>query len=292
VLATHLFGQPCPIREIVKLAREKDFLVIEDCAHACGVRVAGQQVGTLGDIGVFSFAEGKNMSCLGGGAIATSNEMIARRAQQIFAKAPAPSKAAVFKAGLAVWFKWLITRPLVFGLTVYPGLRLKQMLGQPLMDSVVGDELLQEFMRSSPQIYRLANLQAAIGERQIQRIDAFNQGARKNAEILTQSLGEVPGIQVPRTTDGNHIYVYYPLKVAPEKRDGLRHYLLKHRIDTKTTDMADCCTLEAFRDQQSTSVRGHRPAAASLLEICVYPVFSRNEMRRIARVIRAWAGIS
>src|SRR5262245_24995043 len=65
IVATHLFGQACPIHDVVALAGQHGIRVIEDCAHACGVRVDGRQVGTFGDVGVFSFAEGKNMPCLG-----------------------------------------------------------------------------------------------------------------------------------------------------------------------------------------------------------------------------------
>ena len=79
VLATHLFGQPCPIKEIAILTRERGIRLMEDCAHACGVRVKGCLVGTFSDVGIFSFAEGKNMPCYGGGAIATADEEIARQ---------------------------------------------------------------------------------------------------------------------------------------------------------------------------------------------------------------------
>jgi dTDP-4-amino-4,6-dideoxygalactose transaminase len=289
VLATHLFGQPCPIREVVGLARERNILVIEDCAHACGVRVEGQQVGTFGDIGMFSFAEGKNMPCFGGGAIATADEGIARRAEEILAKAQSPAKKEITKGALAITAKWLLTRPLVFGLTAYQALRFKLLLGQELMDSAVGDELLEDFISTNPRVGRLANLQAAVGLLHLEHIDHFNEGARRNASILTKQLGEVAGIKAPRSMEGDHIYVYYPLTVDPEKRDDLRHYLLKHGIDSKTTDMADCTTLKPFRETDSPTHEQDGPSEASILEICVYPVISAKKMNRIARVIRAWA---
>ncbi len=292
VLATHLFGQPCAIEEVVELARKKNFFVIEDCAHACGVRVDGQQVGTFGDIGVFSFAEGKNMPCFGGGAIATADEKIAQRATQVLSIAPIAEKAAVTKNAFSIWVKWLLTRPLIFGLTAYPVLRLKLLLDQPLMDSTVGDDLLEEFTHATPRITRLTNLQAAIGLLQLHHIDDFNEGARRNARILTENLGEVPGIKAPRSIEGNHIYVYYPLTVAPERRDDLRHYLLRHGIDSKTTDMADCATLKPFREREDTANRQYGPNEASILEICVYPVIPEKKMHRIARIVRAWAGVS
>src|SRR6185436_14332686 len=113
--------------------------------HALGVRLHGRMVGTFGDIGIYSFAEGKNMPCFGGGAIATSDAVIARRAKDVLANAPMPTKGKLLKQAASIWLLALLTRPRVFGVTVYPALRLKLLLGQPLMDSEVGDELLGTF---------------------------------------------------------------------------------------------------------------------------------------------------
>jgi perosamine synthetase len=292
IVATHLFGQPCPIDGVVTLARQRGIRVVEDCAHACGVRIDGRQVGTFGDVGVFSFAEGKNMPCFGGGAIATADEAIAKRAEAILSEAPWPSTRDALKTALFVWCQWLLTRPAVFAMTAYPVLRFKRFLGQPLMDSEVGDELLQTFGQSNPRIVRMSNLQATIGLLQLEHIDAFNAGAQRNAELLTQQLGEVPGITTPRTIDGQHIYVYYPITVEPTKRDDLRHFLLRHGIDVKTTDMADCPALHAFREAGVGQVARQRPSEASFLEICVYPAISEQRIRRIAQSLRCWADVS
>jgi dTDP-4-amino-4,6-dideoxygalactose transaminase len=292
VLATHLFGQPCPIGQIADLTRQRNIRLLEDCAHACGVRVAGRQVGTFGDIGVFSFAEGKNMPCLGGGAIATSDDEIAARAAQILNETPMPAKDAITRKAFSVWLKWLLTRPIVFGLTAYPALRLKLIMGQPLMDSAVGDKLLEEFENSNPQIRPLSNLQAAIGLLQLNHIDAFNEGARRNAAILTKMLHDVPGIEAPAVVEGDHIYVYYPLTVDPSKRDDLRHHLLKHGFDTKTSDMSDCTALAPFKKTAATGNDQGPPKEASILEICVYPVIPESEMRRLGNTVRGWAGVA
>lgn len=291
VLATHLFGQPCPIRQISELTRQRNIRLLEDCAHACGVRVDGKQVGTFGDIGVFSFAEGKNMPCFGGGAIATSDDDIAQRAAAILGQTAKPDRSAVAKKALSVWVMWLLTRPFVFGITAYPVLRLKLLLGQPLMDSAVGDELLDEFAGSNPKVSPFANLQAATGLLQLDHIDGFNQGARRNAAILTEMLKDVPGIQAPDAVEGDHIYVYYPLTLDPAKRDDLRNYLLKHGFDSKTTDMSDCTALKVFQDPSAAGDDQNPPKEASILEICVYPVIPQTEMRRLGNTIRTWAGL-
>jgi dTDP-4-amino-4,6-dideoxygalactose transaminase/radical SAM superfamily enzyme YgiQ (UPF0313 family) len=289
VLATHLFGQPCPIREIAELTRSRGIRLLEDCAHACGVRVDGRQVGTFGDIGIFSFAEGKNMPCFGGGAIVTADPELARRARSILDDAGVMDSWSMIKLAFSVWVKWVLTRPTIFALTAYPALRLKLALGKPLMDSAVGDELLRHFTDSGPRVGRMTNLQAALGLLQLDHIDAFNEGARRNANTLTESLGVVPGVRPPRVSD-EHVYVYYPLTVDSMRRDDLRAFLLRRGVDTKTSDMSDCLRLEAFRSPGGDS--GGAPAReASILEICVYPVIPNLEMKRIAGLIRAWAGL-
>jgi dTDP-4-amino-4,6-dideoxygalactose transaminase len=291
ILATHLFGQPCPIRELTDLTRQRNIRLLEDCAHACGVRVDGQPVGSFGDIGIFSFAEGKNMPCFGGGAIATSDAEIAQRAVDILSESPMPTQNAITKNAFSIWLKWLLTRPFIFGITAYPALRLKLLLGQPLMDSAVGDELLEDFKRSNPRVHGMSNLQAAVGLLQLKHIDEFNEGARRNARILTENLGEVPGIEAPDAVEGDHIYVYYPLKVDPAKRDDLRHYLLRRGFDSKTSDMSDCTPLMTFRDPEQAENNQTTSREASILEICVYPVIAQDKMRRLAQDIRAWAGL-
>ena len=291
ILATHLFGQPCPIRPIADLTQQRRIRLLEDCAHACGVRVDGRQVGTFGDIGVFSFAEGKNMPCFGGGAIATSNDEIAQRAARILSEVPMPTGDTITKKAFAIWIKWLLTRPWVFGITAYPALRLKLLLGKPLMDSAVGDELLEAFEKSNPQISPMANLQAATGLLQLNYIDEFNEGARRNAAILTELLKDVPGIEAPDTVEGDHIYVYYPLTLDPVKRDDLRNYLLRNGFDSKTTDMSDCSALKPFQKTATPGQDQHPPKEASILEICVYPVIAEAEMRRLGNTIRTWAGL-
>jgi hypothetical protein len=55
--------------------------------------------------------------------------------------------------------------------------------------------------------------------------------------------------------------------------------------------MSDCSALETFRDSRQATDVDHQPTEASVLEICVYPIISQHQMRRIARTIRTWAGL-
>jgi len=73
----HLFGQPCDMKAIMKVAKENGLLVIEDACQAHGAEYDGKKVGSIGDAGAFSFYPTKNMTTSEGGMITTDDEKIA-----------------------------------------------------------------------------------------------------------------------------------------------------------------------------------------------------------------------
>ena len=79
VIVTHLFGNPCDMGEIMELGAKKDIPVIEDSAQAFLASHKGKMVGSIGDIGCFSFQQGKHMTCGEGGIVVTDNDTLARR---------------------------------------------------------------------------------------------------------------------------------------------------------------------------------------------------------------------
>lgn len=74
IIVVHLYGHPGRMSDILAFADKNHLKVIEDCAQATGAKYHGQKVGTLGDIGCFSFYPTKNLGALGdGGAVVTNN---------------------------------------------------------------------------------------------------------------------------------------------------------------------------------------------------------------------------
>lgn len=69
IIPVHLFGHPADMTPIMDIAGKHGLKVIEDCAQAFGARYQGQIVGTIGDVGCFSFFPSKNLGCYGDGGI-------------------------------------------------------------------------------------------------------------------------------------------------------------------------------------------------------------------------------
>jgi dTDP-4-amino-4,6-dideoxygalactose transaminase len=84
IIPVHLFGQSVNMSEVVNFARSHNLLVIEDCAQATGAEWYGQKVGSIGDIGCFSFFPTKNLGgCGDGGAITTNNPELAAQIRMV-----------------------------------------------------------------------------------------------------------------------------------------------------------------------------------------------------------------
>lgn len=78
IMPVHLYGQPCEMDLIIKVAQKHGLYIIEDCAQAHGATYKGRKVGSFGDAAGFSFYPGKNLGALGdAGATVTSNRDLA-----------------------------------------------------------------------------------------------------------------------------------------------------------------------------------------------------------------------
>lgn len=79
IIPVHIAGRPANMDAIRELAEEKSLLILEDAAQAHGAEWGGRRVGAIGNAGIFSFYQSKNITCGEGGAITTDDDEIAER---------------------------------------------------------------------------------------------------------------------------------------------------------------------------------------------------------------------
>jgi 8-amino-3,8-dideoxy-alpha-D-manno-octulosonate transaminase len=80
VIAVHLLGTPCDMDPIMQTARKHGVAVLEDCAQCVGGTYRGKKLGSIGDVGIYSFQVNKIMTSGEGGAVVTSSPVIYERA--------------------------------------------------------------------------------------------------------------------------------------------------------------------------------------------------------------------
>jgi dTDP-4-amino-4,6-dideoxygalactose transaminase len=79
VIAVHMWGTTCDMDAIMEIARRRKLLVIEDACQAVGGSYKGRKLGTIGDIGAYSFNFYKNMTAGEGGGVVTNDDAVAKR---------------------------------------------------------------------------------------------------------------------------------------------------------------------------------------------------------------------
>ena len=84
ILPVHLYGQTAQMDDILHLARKYNLKVVEDCAQAFGAAYRGKKVGSIGDVGCFSFFPSKLLGAYGdGGMVVTDDGKIAETAEMV-----------------------------------------------------------------------------------------------------------------------------------------------------------------------------------------------------------------
>ena len=86
IYVIHYAGNSCEIEKISRLAKKNKIYLVEDSAHAFLAKSKNKFLGTIGDIGVFSFHETKNLVAGQGGCISINNTLLLKRANSILDK--------------------------------------------------------------------------------------------------------------------------------------------------------------------------------------------------------------
>src|SRR5690606_3703803 len=76
IMPVHIFGVACDMERIMAIAKKHDLKVIEDACQAPLARYQGRGLGTIGDVGCFSFQASKPIACGEGGAVVGNDEQL------------------------------------------------------------------------------------------------------------------------------------------------------------------------------------------------------------------------
>jgi perosamine synthetase len=190
ILPVHLYGQCCDMDALNALARPRNVVVVEDAAHAAGAEYKGRKAGSLGDIGVFSFHQQKNMVTLGeGGMITTSDKAL---------------------------FESILSHRSLCCRTYDP--KGKYL---PIDEQVepMGKRYWHLEFDGIGFNYRMTEIQAAVGLVQLRKLDSLNARRIEIAERFSIGLRGIEGLQVPSMPSHiKHVFHVYLLLLAPEFR--------------------------------------------------------------------------
>ena len=105
IIPVHNYNNAPDMDKIMKIARENELIVIEDCARAHGFVWKDKPVGSIGDMGCFSFQQGKFMTAGEGGIVITNNRMYAERCHAL-KDCGRIRGGSIYAVGTFHWLNW------------------------------------------------------------------------------------------------------------------------------------------------------------------------------------------
>jgi len=196
VVATHLFGYPSDLSVVQRLANGLGVKVIEDAAQAFGATVRSRPVGTLADIGIFSFGISKVLCTMGGGVILTKDEQLAHAISIFLDKLHEPSLPRQIFTFTQLAALTLLTRSQHLGLLMQ------------IWESMRSDDLRDfEIMGYPP-------FQAAIGRNLLRRFAEISADRARVSRHISEGLAGIKGILLPRTNGCSEpVFLRFPIVV-------------------------------------------------------------------------------
>jgi len=277
IIVVHLYGEVCDMDAILAVAKKHNLFVVEDCAQAHGALYKSKKVGTVGDVGAFSFCQSKTFTTGGeGGAVITDNEDVAWRCRS-------------FRD---------------HGYDVQERLRLLEMEAKlPYIHNSVGFN------------FRMTEMQSAIGLKELEKLDNWNlKNRRRNGEMLLEALKDIKQIiRLPiHTQERYNGFWMFPVIVDIDKLTvdlrGLEKAIGKEGVPCGHVFWPQCYVEKAFTQHRGFGKRNYpfndpatRPEAvqydkvfcenaAWVEERCfwvpVHPVYEPRHMEMIATAIR------
>jgi dTDP-4-amino-4,6-dideoxygalactose transaminase len=252
IVCVHLAGWPCDMDEIVAIANEHGLYVIEDCAQAHGAKYKGKSIGSIGDIGCWSFCQDKIMTTGGEGGMVTTNDESLWRKMWAY-KDHGKSYEAVYEREHSGGFRWLHES---FGTN-----------------------------------WRMTEMQAAIGRIQLKRMPDWHKKRLNNANSIWSAAKQCKGLRVPSIPDymehaAYKCYVF--VKGGVELRDKMIVEINEKGVPCYSGSCSEVYLEKAF-DNTGFRPKERLPVAKELgetsLMFLVHPTLTKEEIQKTCEVL-------
>lgn len=251
IIPVHFGGVPCNMRKIKKIASDHDLKIIEDCAHAIGAKYENMHVGTIGDVGCFSFFATKNMTTFEGGMITTDSKEVAKKSFELRSHGITRNVSDRYKSK-APWIYDVIE----------PGYN-----------------------------YKMDEIRAVLGSSQLKKLNQQIKKRRKIAQYYVKKLEKIKGIEVINKEKINeNVYHLFLIRIKESfgiNRDEV-HLRLKEKAIQTTVHYRPLHEYTIFKKQKLK--KSQFPMSIKLYNECLslpmFPDMKKNQQDRVVKELR------
>ncbi len=256
IICVHLAGWPCDMDEIMATAKQHNIYVIEDCAQAHGAIYKGKSVGSIGDVGCWSFCQDKIMSTGGeGGMVTTNNKSLWDKMWSY--KDHGKSYDTVYNESHPPGFRWLHES---FGTN-----------------------------------FRLTEMQAVIGRIQLRRMPSWIKTRKENAQAIKEAASSFELLKDFTPEEGiSHAYykLYFYVDESLLKSGWSRDKIIEAIVARGVPCYQGSCS-EIYKEKAFTNAGFEvdtLPVAAQLGDVSimflVHPTLTQEEIAKTASTLQ------
>lgn len=286
VLITHLHGESAGAHVFRDICRRRSVPMIEDAAQAFGAVEGDRRLGTIGNLGIYSFGFYKNVNAWRGGMLVSQDpDLIARIRQRMNGLPELPGWRL-----LALSLHGLITDaatwPPLFSTFTYPILRHSYLRGCQIVNRRLDPEYGATRLTGMPPdyFYQMTGSQATLALCQLDRVDADTTARIDHAARYNQALAGLDRLITPRWQPGRaNIYSYYPIQCR--EREALLQFAMHHKRDFAAQHLRNCADLPEFKEFYRYCPNA-RASAQELILLPAYPRYPSDEIQLNIEVIQ------
>ena len=207
IIAQNTFGLSAELDSILRIAKENNIIVIEDCTHGIGGFYNGVKNGTIADASFFSSQWNKPFSTGIGGMAYVRNHAIAEKMNTFEANAINPSLMEVFQLSVLLKVRAIMKAPIIY----WPMIKLYRFLSKKnlIVGSSQGNELAKPEMHEGF-LKKMSSVQMKKGIEELKKLDQYVIRRKAIAKQYNDFLSKL-GLNIYKNE--NHAYLKYPLLV-------------------------------------------------------------------------------
>jgi dTDP-4-amino-4,6-dideoxygalactose transaminase len=256
ILCVHLAGWPCEMDDMLELAKDHNLYIVEDCAQAHGAKYKGRSVGSIGDIGAWSFCQDKIMTTGGEGGMVTMNNKDLWNKVWSF-KDHGKAYSTVYEKQHPPGFRWLHES---FGTN-----------------------------------WRMTEIQSAIGRHQVRKMPDWRKTRAKYSQQIFDALANFKAIYIPQIPDYiEHAFYKCYVFVNDENlkpdwdRDRVIDEVVKQGVPCFSGSCSEVYLEKAFDDtpyRPDEPLKNAKVLGESSLMFLVHPTLKTAEIDKTCEVV-------
>lgn len=278
-ILTYLFGIVPDVEALCKTLRNAGVFIIEDFSQCLNGKFRGDQIGSFGDVSVYSASSVKTLDTYGGGFIFTDDDKMAKSLGDSQRELSKPSRSRLIKKVQTDLIRNFASQPIVFALLTFPVLRFLTWRGGSKLTKFTGDRDQQPLPSLPAEWFEsYTSIQAKVGLQQLKQMEEKD---TKRKSAINQINSSHNFKDRPIGKDGGE-NVFWQYIVYADNFPEFQKQLTSRGVDCATTSLVKISGLESYPFQ------GVTPNADRLYSNGVYlPCYHQLTKTQISRISNA-----